>query len=209
MLGQINDFAGKALLDHIFTDPAYSPPASLYIALCTATPTQGETGSTISEAAYTGYAREATAAADWSAASGNGEKTNTAAITFGQSSDSETEKAWALVDAAAAGDMIAWGLLATSVQSGMADAASDVIYLPSHGFTNGQKVVFDADSLPGGISLDTEYTVASATTDTFALSEVANITSGGEVIVGVSAWLAVANLVTPKFDVGQLTFKLF
>ncbi len=76
------DFLELALLNHIFTDAAYAPPATLYVALSTTTPT--EAGGNFTEPSSGGYARVATTAADWSAASGTAPavKTNTAAITF-------------------------------------------------------------------------------------------------------------------------------
>ena len=56
-MGSISDFLELELLDHIF-NVAYSPPANVYLALCTADPTDAGTGATMNEcAAANGYAR--------------------------------------------------------------------------------------------------------------------------------------------------------
>ncbi|MEH2148614.1 hypothetical protein [Nostoc sp.] len=60
------------------------------------------------------------------------------------------------------------------------NATSDRITITNHGFVNGDKLVFTADTLatlPGGISAGTVYTVASATTNDFQIG--VNITDTG------------------------------
>lgn len=60
------------------------------------------------------------------------------------------------------------------------NATSDRIAITSHGFVNGDKLVFTADALatlPGGITAGTFYTVASATTNDFQVG--VNITDTG------------------------------
>ncbi len=76
------DFLEHALLDHLFSDAAYAPPATLWVALSTTTPAEAGTGFT--EPSSGSYARVATTAADWAAATGTAPstKSNTAAITF-------------------------------------------------------------------------------------------------------------------------------
>jgi len=72
----------KQLLDHIFTDGAYTPPSTLYIGLSSTTP--AEDGSNITEPSGGSYARVATTAADWAAATDADPsvKTTTATKTF-------------------------------------------------------------------------------------------------------------------------------
>lgn len=72
----------RAILDHVLTDPAWTPPTTLYIGLSTTTPT--DSGSNFTEPSSGGYARVATTASDWSAASGTApaSKTTTATKTF-------------------------------------------------------------------------------------------------------------------------------
>jgi hypothetical protein len=106
------DYLEAKLLDHILSDPAYAPPASLYVALSTTTPADDGTGFT--EPGTGGYARAVTVAADWSAAAG-GQKTNSAAIIFTTPSGAwGTITHFAIYDAAAAGNMLLWGALTSS-----------------------------------------------------------------------------------------------
>jgi hypothetical protein len=78
----LTDLVEQKLLDHLFTDPTYTPATTLYLALSSTTPAEAGTG--ITEPSGGGYARVATTAADWSAASGTApaQKTNTATFTF-------------------------------------------------------------------------------------------------------------------------------
>lgn len=208
-VGQASVFAANEILDHILLDGAYTP-ASIDVALCTATPVDADTGASISEAAYTGYDRVAATGVDWNAAA-SGAKDNVNAITFPQSSSGpETEKAFAITvgNTPGAGDLLFWGMLASNVQVGYADAAADLIRAPAHGLSNGNLVVLDFDTAPTGLSRDTEYIVASVTADTFALSGT-TWTTDGPVIFGVSQWIVVNSNITPQFNASQLTLRLF
>src|SRR5215211_5051565 len=62
------DTIEQALLNHFWTDGAYTPPATLYLALSTTTPT--EAAGNFTEPSTGAYARVGTAAADMAAASG-------------------------------------------------------------------------------------------------------------------------------------------
>lgn len=55
-----------SMLDHIYTDPAFSPPATLYLGLSSTTP--AEDGSNVTEPSGGAYARVAHAAAQMDAA---------------------------------------------------------------------------------------------------------------------------------------------
>lgn len=97
-----------------------SPAATRYVALLTAVPTSASTGSTITEATYTGYARKTTASTDWAAPVAgtpssiqNANPIIFAACTGGAS----TVVAFAICDAATAGNVLAWGTLASTVVS--------------------------------------------------------------------------------------------
>ena len=58
-MGSLSDYAENELLDHLF-NAAYSPVATLYLALCTADPTDAGTGAACNEVAdANGYARTA------------------------------------------------------------------------------------------------------------------------------------------------------
>ena len=102
------NYLENKILDHIFDDPAFTPPANVFIALYTATPNDAGGGT---EATFGSYARQSTGAADWNAASG-GSKTNANIITFPEStSGSETITHFGLFDAASGGNLLAYGAL--------------------------------------------------------------------------------------------------
>jgi len=98
------------LLDHLFGKGSYTPP-TVYVALCTSAPSDTDTGSTITEATYTGYSRKSTAAGDWNTAA-SGAIDNANAITFDAcTGGSSNVTHFALVDAASAGNVLVWGAL--------------------------------------------------------------------------------------------------
>lgn len=113
-----SDYWENAILDGAFGDPTTPTiTAPTYLALCTVVPTDSSTGSTITEASYTGYARKSIAAADMSAASA-GSKTNANAITFAAcTSGSSTIIGWALCDASTVGNILYWGTTTSTVIS--------------------------------------------------------------------------------------------
>lgn len=116
-MASFSDYLENAVLDHIFGDGTLTITAPTYLALCTVVPTDASTGSTITEAAYTGYARKAVAAADVSAAAA-GSKTNSNAITFAAcTGSSSTIIGWALCDASTAGNVLCWGTATSTVIS--------------------------------------------------------------------------------------------
>ena len=49
-MGSLSDYAELELLDHVF-NAAYSPVATVYLALCTADPTDAGTGASMNECA--------------------------------------------------------------------------------------------------------------------------------------------------------------
>lgn len=78
----LTDTTEQAILNGLFTDPAWEPPTTLYVGLSSTTPSGDGTG--VTEPSTGSYARVATTASDWGAASGTAPaaKTNTTAITF-------------------------------------------------------------------------------------------------------------------------------
>ena len=109
-----SDYFENIVLDLAFNDPAFTE-ALLYMALCTVVPTDASTGSTLTEATYTGYARKLIAAADMSAAA-SGTKTNSAAITFAAcTAGASTIIGFALCDALTVGNIHYWGTTTSKV----------------------------------------------------------------------------------------------
>ena len=111
------DTVEQAMLNHFFTDPAYTPPTTLYIGLSSTTPT--EAGANITEPSGGAYARVSTTAADWGAASGTAPvvKSNTAVKTFTTATADWVAGAnlthFVIMDASTAGNCLMWGPLTT------------------------------------------------------------------------------------------------
>lgn len=108
-----SDFLENELLDHVFGNAAYSAPATLYMALFTAAPTDAGGGT---EASGGGYDRADVTnnATNFPAATG-GLKENGASISFATASGSwGTVTHWALFDANSGGNMLVWGALSAS-----------------------------------------------------------------------------------------------
>ncbi len=116
-MGSFSNYAENKVLDHIVGKTAFTMP-TVYIALCTADPTDVGTGASMNEAAdANSYARKSTAGSDWNAASG-GSIDNALAIAFAVASGSwGTMTHFALVDSGThgAGNMLAHGSLAGSI----------------------------------------------------------------------------------------------
>lgn len=122
------DALENALLNHIFTDPAYTPATTLYIGLSTSTP--NDAGGNFTEPSGNNYSRLATTAADWSAASA-GAKTNSAAFEMPEASGSwGTITHVGLFEASSGGTPILWAALAAS----RAITTGDVLRIPAGDF---------------------------------------------------------------------------
>lgn len=123
--GTFSNFAETTVLAHLTgqDNASWANLAPTFLALTTVVPDSSKTGSTITEAGYTGYARLSVAAASWAAAvSGgagaassiaNGSTLTFAACTAGTS----TVIGWALCTAATVGNVLAWGSATSTVIS--------------------------------------------------------------------------------------------
>lgn len=112
-MGSLTDFAELELLDHVF-NAAYSPVATVYVALCTADPTDAATGAAMNEVANLfGYQR--TAITFGAAASRR--VTQSGVVTFPQASGGGwgTVSHWGIVDTNTygAGNVLASGAFVT------------------------------------------------------------------------------------------------
>lgn len=111
----VSDYLANKLLDHKTNKATYTPPATLYVALCSAAPVNSDTGSTITEVSYTGYARVAVTAADWNAAAARLQD-NVNEIAFpAATGGSDTATHFALCDASSAGNLLDYGALSSSL----------------------------------------------------------------------------------------------
>lgn len=114
-------YLSNELLDHILGTGAYTPPATVYVALFTAAPSDAGGGTEVTGG---DYAREAVTFG----AAASGAVANTGAVTFGPATAN-----WgivthmALFDAASAGNMLFWGALDASRTVNSGDSAEFAI----------------------------------------------------------------------------------
>lgn len=115
-----SQYFDNAFLNQLLRGVAYTFPTTLYIALCTTTPTATSTGSTIVEPAGGSYARVSiTPGTGLFAAPSAGSTSNSGTISFAASTASwGTITAIAICDAATVGNMIAFTALTTSITVG-------------------------------------------------------------------------------------------
>lgn len=108
-----SDYLELELLDHVLGNSAYSAPATVYVGLSTADPT--DSGSGIAEPSN-GYARVAVTnnSTNWPAAA-SGAKANGTEIQFPEASGSwGTVTHWFISDASSSGNMLYHGSLSVS-----------------------------------------------------------------------------------------------
>lgn len=110
-MGSLTDYAELRLLDHTFETTAYTPVATVYLALFTATPT--ETGELTDECSGNAYARSSIS---FSAAASR-KIVQSGQITFPQCSGGGwgTITHWGVMDASTSGNMLAYGAFADPI----------------------------------------------------------------------------------------------
>lgn len=177
---------------------------------------------TVTEAAYTGYARVPVtfaAAADTTPAGGR-QRANNATLTFGTStSANEDELAYGIYSALSGGILYAIGLLDDDVPIiGEADDSTDVISAAAHGLATDQRVFVLAAPgavLPAGLNENTAYFVLASglTTDAFKLSTTSggaavNITAKGAAMFIPYKARTVATGATPSLASGAVVVQL-
>ena len=126
-MSSLSNYGEGAILDHLFGIAALAQP-TLYVAVSTADPTDAGTG--VAEPTDNGYARIATAAADW-------QRTDNVVDNANDLSFPEATGTWgtlthiAIYDAAAGGNMIAHAALGTSKDIG----ANETLRFPAGNIT--------------------------------------------------------------------------
>jgi len=107
-MGSLSNFLENELIDHVFGGGAYTPPATVYLALATADP--GEAGPP-TEPSGNGYAREAITFG----AAASRQIVQSAQVNFDQATGSwGTITHYAIMDALTSGNMMAYGALSVS-----------------------------------------------------------------------------------------------
>jgi hypothetical protein len=108
------------VLEHVAGKATLTLVTPVFLALTTVVPTDSSTGTTITEASYTGYARKKVEAADWAAASGTSPTAikNSKELVFAACTGStSTVIGFALCDALTVGNVIMWGTCSSTVIS--------------------------------------------------------------------------------------------
>lgn len=130
-MGSLSDYAENKMVDHGL-GTAYTSVATIYLALCTADPTDAGTGASMNEVANSGsYTRKAISFG----AAASRRVTQSATVTFDRATGSwGTVTHWALVDSATygAGNMLAHGSVTISktvVSGNTPSVASGQIYV--------------------------------------------------------------------------------
>jgi len=130
-MGSLSNFGENALMNHVF-GTAYTPVATLYLALATGDPGEAATGASMSECANTGsYARKAITFA----AAGSRKISQTGAVTFTTATGAwGVVTNWAIVDSITygAGNVLAYGAFVSSfspVSGNTPSVASGQVYV--------------------------------------------------------------------------------
>jgi hypothetical protein len=122
MAGSFSDFTENELLDHLLSAATYTPPANVHVALFTAAPTDAGGGTEVTGGAYARV--QVTNNATNFPAAVAGSKSNGTVITFPTATANwGTVVAFALFDAATAGNMLIWADLTTSKAINNGDTA--------------------------------------------------------------------------------------
>jgi hypothetical protein len=120
MDASLSDESEVAYLEHINGKASNAMVTPVYLALCTVVPTDASTGTSITEANYTGYARKKVEGADWAAAvSGSPtSQANANTLTFAAcTAGTSTVIAWALCTLLTLGRITFWGTATSTVIS--------------------------------------------------------------------------------------------
>ena len=211
-------FLSDALLNAVLRNTTYTSPVTVYAGLISAV-TDLEAG-TVTEAAYTGYARAAAAFGAPAANSGARRCQNSGLLSFGKRTDAGSTDmiAFGIWDASTAGNLLYCGFL-DSVRHFVAicaDTTGDLFTAIAHGLAADQRVRFevipDADTLPTPIAENTLYWVIAGglTADLFAVSTTQGgasvaITAKGEARVWKQTNITVSLNDTPQIEANALS----
>lgn len=107
-----SNFLSTQIIGHVFGKSTYTAPAQYFVALCKIAPLASDTGSTISEVAYTNYARFAMTSANFTAVTANA-VSNSAQLAFATpGATGDVAYGWAICDAATLGNVLYFDALA-------------------------------------------------------------------------------------------------
>lgn len=214
----LSQYSAENVLNYVVGKTAMPALPTAYLALFTAVGTDAGTGFT--EVSGGGYARVATSAADWNAASGLAPSsiTNAVALSFPLSTAVwGNVVAAGLYDAATGGNLLAWDYLGNNPWYPFSATLASPGVLTAPGITagstpnlaNGSIVVVNDEYggvLPGGLADGTQYTVAGLSADSFNVG--VNTTSVGSGMVREVNIQSVPTNVSVSFAIGALKLVL-
>jgi len=134
-MANMSDYLENKLVDFLFRGGSFTPPATLYVALCTSSVSDSSTGSTISEVSGGNYARVAITSntTNWYTTNGNNNATssgtngttgNATTISWNSVTWTATVTDIAICDASTGGNVLFFGTLAASKAVASGDSIS-------------------------------------------------------------------------------------
>jgi hypothetical protein len=134
-MANMTNYLENKLIDFLFRGAAFSAPSTLYIALCTASPTDASTGSTITEISGGNYARQSITSntTNWSTTNSDnaatssgatGTTTNSVSVTWSGVTWSGTVTSLAICDSLTGGNVLFYSNLVSSVIIASGDSIS-------------------------------------------------------------------------------------
>lgn len=134
-MASMSNYLENKLVDFLFRGVSYSPPSTLYFALCSSTPTDASTGSTISEMSGGNYSRQSLASdtTNWTSTQGDnsgtssgtgGTTNNSVSIAWNSVTWTGTVSAIAVCDASTGGDVLFYSALNSSKTLASGDSIS-------------------------------------------------------------------------------------
>lgn len=128
-MGSFSDYLENKVLDHVFGATSYSAPATTYVALFSAAPSDSGGGTEVSGGSYARVALTNNTT-NWPNAS-SGSKSNGAAVTFPTASADWASGSnlthFGIFDASSNGNLLGWGALTTAKPVLNGDTASFAI----------------------------------------------------------------------------------
>lgn len=138
-MANMSNYLENKLVDFMFRGGSYTPPSTLYFALCTSSPTETSTGSDISEVSGGNYSRQSLTATTGNWYSTQGDNSATSSGTNGTTSNS-TSIAW---------NSVSWSGTVTSVAICDESTAGNVLFYST---LNSSKALISGDSISFAVS---------------------------------------------------------
>ena len=125
-MANMSNYLEEKIIKLLFKNEALTAPTNIYVALCTAEPTEEQVGGNIPEVSGGGYTRKPVATgANWSApVGGNGTTKNQLEVKWENVQWAAQIVGVALCDAASAGNVLFYGALAATKDIAVGDSVT-------------------------------------------------------------------------------------